>query len=136
MPRGGLAALSGDPLDVIAHQYDIVCNGVELSSGALRNHDPETLLEAFRIAGYERAEVERRFSGLLSAFRHGVPPHGGLAPGIDRLVMLLANASNIREITPFPMTQQGEDLLLGAPSEVDDAAWRTLGLSPPLGTRA
>ena len=131
MPRGGRAALLGDPLAVIAHQYDIVCNGVELSSGAIRNHEPETLFEAFRIAGYERAEVERRFSGLIAAFRHGVPPHGGLAPGVDRLVMLLANVANIREITAFPMTQQGEDLLLGAPSDVDASAWRVLGLTPP-----
>jgi aspartyl-tRNA synthetase len=131
MPRGGRAALAGDPLSVIAHQYDIVCNGVELSSGAIRNHEPETLIEAFRIAGYERSEVERRFPGLLSAFRYGVPPHGGLAPGVDRLIMLLANVANIREITPFPLTQRGEDLLLGAPSDVDAAAWRVLGLSPP-----
>jgi len=131
MPRGGRAALGGDPLAVIAHQYDIVCNGVELSSGAIRNHEPETLFEAFRIAGYERAEVERRFAGLIAAFRHGVPPHGGLAPGVDRLLMLLANVANIREITAFPMTQQGEDLLLGAPSYVDAAAWQVLGLAPP-----
>ena len=89
------------------------------------------MIEAFRIAGYEQAEVERRFPGLLAAFRYGVPPHGGLAPGVDRLVMLLANVANIREITPFPLTQRGADLLLGAPSEVDPAAWRVLGLSPP-----
>lgn len=131
MPRGGRAALAQDPLSVIAHQYDLVCNGVELSSGALRNHEPETLIEAFAIAGYARSDVERRFSGLLSAFRYGVPPHGGLAPGVDRLVMLLANVPNIREITAFPMTQRGEDLLLGAPSSVDAAAWRVLGLSAP-----
>lgn len=129
MPRGGRAALADEPLSVLAHQYDIVCNGVELSSGAIRNHEPETLIEAFRIAGYERSEVERRFSGLLSAFRYGVPPHGGLAPGVDRLVMLLANVANIREITPFPLTQRGEDLLLGAPSAVDASAWSALGLS-------
>ena len=131
MPRGGRAALAQEPLSVIAHQYDLVCNGVELSSGAIRNHEPETLIEAFAIAGYARSDVERRFSGLLSAFRYGVPPHGGLAPGVDRLVMLLANVPNIREITAFPLTQRGEDLLLGAPTPVDAAAWRVLGLTAP-----
>ncbi len=117
MPQGGLEALAGDPLQVLAYQYDIVCDGIELSSGAIRNHRPDIMLEAFRIAGYEAAEVERRFGGMLSAFRYGAPPHGGLAPGIDRIVMLLANEPNIREVIAFPLSQSAEDLMLGAPSE-------------------
>ena len=121
MPQGGLDALNGgDPLSIKAFQYDIVCNGVELSSGAIRNHRPDIMLRAFEIAGYGPEEVEKRFGGMLNAFRHGAPPHGGLAPGIDRIVMLLAQEPNLREVIAFPMTQNAEDLLMGAPSAVSD----------------
>ncbi len=105
-------------LGITAFQYDIVCNGVELSSGAIRNHQPDVMLKAFEIAGYSREETEKRFGGMLNAFRYGAPPHGGTAPGIDRIVMLLADVPNIREVTMFPMNQQAQDLLMGAPSEV------------------
>jgi aspartyl-tRNA synthetase len=119
MPQGGLEALETQPpLSIFAYQYDIVCNGVELSSGAIRNHRPDIMLKAFQIAGYDESEVERRFGGMLRAFRYGAPPHGGLAPGIDRMVMLIANEPNIREVIAFPMNQRAEDLLMGAPSEV------------------
>jgi aspartyl-tRNA synthetase len=119
MPQGGMEALQTmDPLAIKAFQYDIVCNGVELSSGAIRNHRPEIMLKAFEIAGYAPAETEARFSGMLNAFRYGAPPHGGTAPGIDRIVMLLAGVENLREVTMFPMNQQAEDLMMGAPSEV------------------
>jgi len=119
MPQGGLEALeSQDPLTIKAFQYDIVCNGVELSSGAIRNHLPEVMYKAFAIAGYAQGEVEARFSGLLSALKFGAPPHGGSAPGIDRIVMLLANEPNIREIVTFPMNQKAEDLMMRAPAEV------------------
>jgi aspartyl-tRNA synthetase len=119
MPQGGLAALEQqDPLDIIAYQYDIVCNGVELSSGAIRNHLPEIMYKAFAIAGYSAAEVETRFAGMLNAFKYGAPPHGGSAPGIDRIVMLLADTPNIREIVAFPMNQQAQDLLMQAPAPV------------------
>jgi aspartyl-tRNA synthetase len=119
MPQGGLEALtSQDPLTIKAYQYDIVCNGVELSSGAIRNHRPEIMYKAFAIAGYSAAEVEARFGGMLNAFKFGAPPHGGSAPGIDRIVMLLADTPNIREVVAFPMNQQAQDLLMQAPSEV------------------
>jgi aspartyl-tRNA synthetase len=130
MPQGGLAALSGDPLAVRAYQYDLVCNGVELSSGAIRNHQPDIMVRAFEIAGYERSALEQRFSGLFQAFHYGAPPHGGLAPGIDRMLMLLAEEPNIREVIAFPMTQRAEDLLMGAPSEVSEAQLRELHLWP------
>jgi aspartyl-tRNA synthetase len=117
MPQGGLKALeSKDPLAILAHQYDIVCNGVELASGAIRNHRPDIMYKAFAIAGYSPADVETRFGGMLNAFRYGAPPHGGLAPGIDRIVMLLADTPNIREVIVFPMNQQARDLMMGAPA--------------------
>jgi aspartyl-tRNA synthetase len=119
MPQGGLEALeTRDPLQILAYQYDIVCNGVELSSGAIRNHRPDIMIKAFAIAGYSAAEVEARFGGMLKAFRYGAPPHGGSAPGIDRIVMLLADTPNIREIVAFPMNQQAQDLLMQAPAAV------------------
>jgi aspartyl-tRNA synthetase len=119
MPQGGLEALNTmDPLAIKAFQYDIVCNGVELSSGAIRNHRPDIMIRAFEIAGYGQEEVEARFGGMLNAFRYGAPPHGGSAPGIDRIVMLLADEPNIREVILFPMNQQAEDLMMGAPAPV------------------
>ncbi|MBC6440368.1 MAG: aspartate--tRNA ligase [Rhodospirillales bacterium] len=118
MPQGGLEALeSRDPLEILAYQYDIVCNGVELCSGAIRNHEPDTMVKAFEIAGYTAKDVEERFGALFNAFQYGTPPHGGLAPGIDRIVMLLADEHNIRQITLFPMNQQAQDLMMGAPGE-------------------
>ena len=119
MPQGGIASLENkDPLEILAYQYDIVCNGVELSSGAIRNHLPEVMLKAFSIAGYAAEEVEEKFSGMLNAFRYGAPPHGGFAPGIDRIVMLIANEPNIREVILFPMNQRAEDLMMNAPNKV------------------
>jgi aspartyl-tRNA synthetase len=127
MPQGGLEALeTKDPLTIKAFQYDIVCNGVELSSGAIRNHLPEIMYKAFAIAGYGREEVESRFGGMLNAFKYGAPPHGGSAPGIDRIVMLLADEPNIREIVAFPMNQQAIDLLMQAPNAVDAARLKEL----------
>ena len=129
MPQGGLEALeTQDPLSIKAYQYDIVCNGVELSSGAIRNHLPEVMIKAFAIVGYDAAEVEARFSGLLTALRFGAPPHGGSAPGIDRIVMLLADEPNIREIVAFPMNQRAEDLMMRAPAAVPEARLRELHL--------
>lgn len=117
MPQGGLEALeSMDPLDVLGYQYDIVCNGIELSSGAIRNHKPEIMYKAFEIAGYTAEDVEEQFGGMLNAFKFGAPPHGGIAPGIDRIVMLLAHEPNIREVIMFPMNQQAEDLMMQAPA--------------------
>ena len=119
MPQGGLEALEkAEPLTIKAFQYDIVCNGVELSSGAIRNHRPDIMYRAFAIAGYGRDEVEARFGGMLNAFKYGAPPHGGSAPGIDRIVMLLAGETNIREVIAFPMNQQAQDLLMQAPGPV------------------
>jgi aspartyl-tRNA synthetase len=129
MPQGGLEALnSQDPLTVKAFQYDIVCNGIELSSGAIRNHRPDIMIRAFEIAGYTAADVEARFGGMLNAFRYGAPPHGGSAPGIDRIVMLLADEPNIREVILFPLNQQGEDLMMGAPAEVPPVRLNELSL--------
>ncbi|KNE80277.1 MULTISPECIES: aspartate--tRNA ligase [Streptomyces] len=130
MPQGGLEALrEKDPLDILAWQYDIVCNGVELSSGAIRNHEPDVMYEAFGIAGYSRDEVEREFGGMLRAFKFGAPPHGGIAPGVDRMVMLLADEPNIRETIAFPLNGNAQDLLMGAPTEVEEARLRELHLS-------
>ncbi|WP_323991310.1 aspartate--tRNA ligase [Nguyenibacter sp. L1] len=130
MPQGGLEALNGqDPLTITAYQYDIVCNGVELSSGAIRNHRPDVMIRAFEIAGYPASEVEARFGGMLNAFRYGAPPHGGSAPGVDRIVMLLADEPNIREVILFPLNQQGEDLMMGAPAPVPPERLKELSLA-------
>lgn len=127
MPQGGLEALeTQDPLDVLAYQYDIVCNGIELSSGAIRNHLPDIMYKAFAIAGYGPEVVESKFGGMLRAFQYGAPPHGGSAPGIDRIVMMLADEENLREVIMFPMNQQAQDLLMGAPGEVRPEQLRDL----------
>ena len=129
MPQGGLEALEAqDPLAVLGYQYDIVCNGVELSSGAVRNHRPEIMYKAFQIVGFDRAYVDAHFGGMISAFRYGAPPHAGIAPGVDRMVMLLADAENIREVIMFPLNQRAEDLMMGAPSEPTGEQLRDLGL--------
>jgi aspartyl-tRNA synthetase len=135
MPQGELEALNTrDPLEILAYQYDIVCNGYELCSGAVRNHLPEIMVRAFEIAGYNEAVVEEQFGGMLNAFRHGAPPHGGLAPGIDRIVMLLAGETAIREVIAFPLNQQGQDLMMNAPSEVAEKQLKELHirLAPPI----
>src|ERR1019366_1239210 len=127
MPQGGLEALNTrDPLTIKAFQYDIVCNGYELSSGAIRNHHPEIMYRAFEIAGYERSEVDQRFRALINALKYGAPPHGGIAPGIDRIVMLLADEPNLREVIMFPMNQNAEDLMMNAPNSVRPEQLRDL----------
>jgi aspartyl-tRNA synthetase len=139
MPQGGLEALeTRDPLDILAFQYDIVCNGVELSSGAIRNHRPDIMYKAFEIAGYSQADVDTNFSGMINAFKFGAPPHGGSAPGIDRIVMLIAGEPNIREVVLFPMNQRAEDLMMNAPGEVTPKQLKELHirLVPPSGTAA
>jgi aspartyl-tRNA synthetase len=128
MPQGGMEALNGDPLEVYAYQYDLACNGYELISGGIRNHKPEIMFKAFELAGYPNSEVEKRFGGMVKAFKYGAPPHGGCAAGIDRIVMLLADEANIREVIMFPMNQRAEDLLMGAPSEPMNAQLRELNL--------
>jgi aspartyl-tRNA synthetase len=128
MPQGGLEALNGDPLQVYAYQYDLACNGYELISGGIRNHKPEIMYKAFELAGYPASEVDKRFGGMVKAFKYGAPPHGGCAAGIDRIVMLLADEANIREVIMFPMNQRAEDLLMGAPSEPLNAQLRELNL--------
>ncbi len=129
MPQGGLEALeSMNPLDIKAWQYDIVCNGIELSSGAIRNHRPDIMYKAFEIAGYGKDVVDDRFGGMINAFKFGAPPHGGSAPGVDRIVMLLADEPNIREVIAFPLNQQAQDLMMNAPAEVDDRQLKELHL--------
>ena len=129
MPQGNLKELDfNKPLEIKAFQYDIVCNGVELSSGAIRNHIPELMYKLFSIAGYSEKDVNNQFSGMINALSYGAPPHGGIAPGIDRIVMLLANKKNIREITLFPMNQNAQDLMMKAPSEVNEKQLKELGL--------
>ncbi len=128
MPQGGMAALEGDPLKVLGYQYDLSCNGYELVSGAIRNHKPEIMFKAFEIAGYGRDEVEKRFGGMVNAFQYGAPPHGGCAAGIDRIVMLLADTANIREVIMFPMNQRAEDLMMNAPSDPTSDQLMELGL--------
>ncbi|MFT4015286.1 MAG: aspartate--tRNA ligase [Paracoccus sp. (in: a-proteobacteria)] len=128
MPQGGLEALSGDPLQIKGYQYDLACNGYELISGAIRNHRPDIMFKAFELAGYGHDEVEKRFGGMVKAFRYGAPPHGGCAAGIDRIVMLLADEQNIREVIMFPMNQRAEDLMMGAPSEPTNEQMRELRL--------
>jgi aspartyl-tRNA synthetase len=137
MPQGGMEALNTkDPLDILAFQYDIVCNGVELSSGAIRNHRPEVMIRAFEIAGYSQAQVETEFAGMLNAFRYGAPPHGGIAPGIDRIVMLLAGQEAIREVIAFPMNQQGQDLLMNAPQPATEKQLKELHIRPVMPVKA
>ena len=128
MPRDGMQALERDPLSVTGYQYDLTCNGYELVSGAIRNHRQDIMFRVFEIAGYGEEEVRRRFGGLVNAFSYGAPPHGGCAAGIDRIVMLLADEANIREVMLFPMNQRGEDLMMGAPSEPTSEQLMELGL--------
>ncbi|MBB5516807.1 aspartyl-tRNA synthetase [Rubricella aquisinus] len=128
MPQGGMDALNGDPEEVLGYQYDLACNGYELISGAIRNHKPEIMYKAFELAGYPNEEVDKRFGGMVNAFKYGAPPHGGCAAGIDRIVMLLADEANIREVIMFPMNQRAEDLMLGGPSDPTNEQLRELGL--------
>ena len=137
MPQGGMdALLNKDPLDILAWQYDIVCNGIELSSGAIRNHRPEIMYKAFDIVGYDRSVVDEKFGGMINAFKLGAPPHGGIAPGIDRTVMLLADEPNIREVIAFPFNQQAEDLMMNAPAEVTLKQLRELHIEVKLPRKA
>jgi len=130
MPQGDIKDIDFDnPLNIKAYQYDIVCNGIELSSGAIRNHVPELMYKLFSIAGYQKEQVDEKFSGMINALSYGAPPHGGIAPGIDRIVMLLANEKNIREVTMFPMNQNAQDLMMNAPSEVNEEQLKELGLA-------
>ena len=130
MPQGNMKDIDFDnPLKILAYQYDIVCNGIELSSGAIRNHIPELMYKLFSIAGYSKKDVNAKFSGMINALNYGAPPHGGIAPGIDRIVMLLANEKNIREVTMFPMNQNAQDLMMNAPSEVNEDQLKELSLS-------
>ena len=130
MPQGNVEKLNFEkPLNMLAFQYDIVCNGIELSSGAIRNHIPELMYKLFSIAGYDKKQVDEKFSGMINALSYGAPPHGGIAPGIDRIVMLLANEKNIREVTMFPMNQNAQDLMMNAPSAVSEEQLKELNLS-------
>jgi len=129
MPQGDIKKINfNKPLEIKAYQYDIVCNGIELSSGAVRNHIPELMYKLFLIAGYDKKQVDEKFSGMINALSYGAPPHGGIAPGIDRIVMLLAGEKNIREVTLFPLNQNAQDLLMGAPSEIESEQLKELGL--------
>ena len=129
MPQGDIKDLDlSNPLKIKAFQYDIVCNGIELSSGAIRNHIPELMYKLFAVAGYDKIQVENKFSGMINALSYGAPPHGGIAPGIDRIVMLLADKINIREVTLFPMNQNAQDLMMQAPSEVSENQMKELGI--------
>ena len=131
MPQGGMKAVeTQDPLDIVAYQYDIVCNGIELSSGAIRNHQPELMYKLFEMCGYTREVVDDKFGGMIRAFKLGAPPHGGIAPGVDRMAMLLADAPNIREVIAFPFNQQAEDLMMNAPAAVDMKQLRELRVIP------
>jgi aspartyl-tRNA synthetase len=130
MPQGDIEKINfSKPLDILAYQYDIVCNGVELSSGAIRNHVPELMYKLFSIAGYTEKIIDEKFTGMINALSYGAPPHGGIAPGIDRIVMLLANEKNIREVTMFPMNQNAQDLMMNAPSDVSDKQLKELNIS-------
>ena len=130
MPQGNLDQINFEkPLEILAYQYDIVCNGIELSSGAIRNHIPELMYKLFSIAGYDKQNVDEKFSGMINALSFGAPPHGGIAPGIDRIVMLIANEKNIREVTMFPMNQNAQDLMMNAPSVIDENQLKELGVS-------
>ena len=130
MPQGNLSEKDfEDPINILAYQYDIVCNGIELSSGAIRNHKPDLMYKLFSIAGYDKLQVNEKFSGMINALSYGAPPHGGIAPGIDRIVMLLANEKNIREVTMFPMNQNAQDLMMKAPSDISEEQLKELGIS-------
>ena len=130
MPQGGMdSLLNKNPLDILAWQFDIVCNGVELSSGAIRNHKTDIMIKAFEIAGYSHDDLMKKFGFLFNAFKFGAPPHGGSAPGIDRIVMLLSGEENLREVVAFPMNQQAEDLMLGSPSKISEKHLKELGLN-------
>jgi aspartyl-tRNA synthetase len=130
MPQGDIEKINfSEPLKIKAFQYDIVCNGIELSSGAIRNHIPELMYKLFNIAGYDKKQVDEKFSGMINALSYGAPPHGGIAPGIDRIVMLLANEKNIREVTMFPMNQNAQDLMMNAPSDIREEQLKELNLS-------
>ena len=130
MPQGDISNINfKKPLEILAYQYDIVCNGIELSSGAIRNHIPELMYKLFSVAGYDKKQVDEKFSGMINALSYGAPPHGGIAPGIDRIVMLLANEKNIREVTMFPMNQNAQDLMMNAPSEVNENQLKELNLN-------
>jgi len=129
MPQGDIKNIDfNNPLEIKAYQYDIVCNGIELSSGAIRNHIPELMYKLFEVAGYNKSIVEEKFSGMINALSFGAPPHGGIAPGLDRILMLLANKENIREVTLFPMNQNAQDLMMNAPSEVNEDQLKELGI--------
>ena len=130
MPQGEIDKINFEkPLEILAYQYDIVCNGIELSSGAIRNHIPELMYKLFKVAGYSKNDVEQKFSGMINALSYGAPPHGGIAPGIDRIIMLLANEKNIREVTMFPMNQNAQDLMMNAPSKVDENQLKELNIN-------
>ena len=129
MPQGQIEKINfNKPLEIKAFQYDIVCNGVELSSGAIRNHLPDLMYKLFSLAGYDQKQVNEKFSGMINALSYGAPPHGGIAPGIDRIVMLLAGTKNIREVTLFPMNQNAQDLMMQAPSSIDNSQLKELGI--------